>query len=167
MSLPTHLPGCGEPAIAVFEIFTRTGVAYSLDGRLNVCGAHVVPALTALRDASYEPHQATGGAGVPGRCGDGYDYVARTALTAPAREGTTMTRTVTTEGSPTMSHLKDLAIELDQAEVAFAGGDVKAGHLALSLMTTMKRHLNEKERRMVVEVDHAEMDARYAKEAKR
>jgi hypothetical protein len=66
-----------------------------------------------------------------------------------------------------VSHLKDLAIELAQAEDRFARGDIEAGHHVLSLVTTMKRYLNEKERRMVVEVDHAEMDARYAKEAKR
>lgn len=85
MSLPTNLPGCGEPAITVFEIFTRTGTAYSLDGRLNVCGAHVAPALTALRAADFEPHQATSGK-EPGRCGDGYDYVARKPLSAPVVE---------------------------------------------------------------------------------
>jgi hypothetical protein len=80
MNLPTDLPGCGEPAIVVFEIFTRTETGYSLDGRLNVCVEHVAPAIQGLHDAGFEPHKATQ---EPGRCGDGFDYVARTALAAP------------------------------------------------------------------------------------
>jgi hypothetical protein len=165
MSLPTHLPGCGEPAIVVFEIFTRTGMAYSLDGRLNVCGAHVIPALQTLRAAGFEPHQATGTAGVPGRCGDGYDYVARTALTAPAREGTTMTRTVTTEGSLIMSHLTDLAAQVTTDDDVWSlSGHLnrQAGERAMLAADSLSRAAAKVAARLKDELDAADIRAVYA-----
>lgn len=66
-----------------------------------------------------------------------------------------------------MSHLGDLATELATAEDRFARGDIKAGYLALSLMSTMARQINDATKRLTVAVDHAEMDAAFAKERAR
>ncbi len=66
-----------------------------------------------------------------------------------------------------MSHLGDLASQLAQAEDAFAGGDIDAGHRALSLASTLERDAHRAVTRLRDEVDRAEIAAVYAKERAR
>jgi hypothetical protein len=73
-TLPTGLPGCGQPATIRFEMYSLTpeaGTHGKLDASVYVCDEHAEQARSAIEAAGLTAFRMQG----PGkRCGDGYDF---------------------------------------------------------------------------------------------
>jgi hypothetical protein len=107
-TLPTGLPGCGQPATIRFEIYSRTptgGVYGSLDGSLYVCEGHADEALSAIRVAGLTPYTVNG----PGkRCGDGYDFTGDQPGALHAPEPVSTATTAVQISAPTVTAVTDV-----------------------------------------------------------